>query len=58
MDRLQIAGHSEYQDHVPAQISKYSRLSSHHILDGWSQGDEHYGCFSTSLSKVRNKSRR
>ncbi len=58
MDKLQIVGDSEHLDHVPAQISIYTRLSSHHILDGWSQGDEHYGCFSTSLSKVRNKSRR
>ena len=58
MDKLQKAEYFECLDHVPAQISIYSRLSSHHILDGWSQGDEHYGCFSTSLSKVRNKSRR
>ena len=57
MDKWRTKVRFEYQGHVPVQISKYFPLKSYHILGGWSQGDEHYGCFSTSLSTVRNKSR-
>lgn len=57
MGKLRIEVRFEYRGRVPAQVSGFVQLETYCIPDGWSQGDEHYGCSSTSLSTIRSKSR-